>query len=59
MRKIIEGKLFNRIEKFGDESYTHVGFEDEEKKFGDLIASFVPRVGMTKRARLIIELLEE
>ncbi len=58
MKKIIEGKLFNRIEKLGNREYRHVGFEDKEKKFGDMIESFVPQVGMERKVRLTVEILE-
>jgi len=57
MKKTIVGYLFNRIEKLGNKKYNHVGFEDRNKMFGDLIASLVPKVGMRKKARLTIELL--
>lgn len=57
MKKIIEGELFNRIEGLGNKKYRHVGFEDDEKKFGDIIESIVPKVGSKKRVRLTIEIL--
>jgi len=56
MKKTIEGFLFNRIEKLGDKQYNHIGFEDRNKSFGDLLASFVPKIGMRKKARLTIEI---
>ena len=56
MKKTIEGFLFNRIEKLGDKQYNHIGFEDKGKSFGDLLASFVPKIGMRKKARLTIEI---
>ena len=59
MRKIIEGYLFNRIEKLGDKQYNHIGFEDRDKSFGDLLAFFVPKIGMRKKARLTIEILNK
>lgn len=58
MKKTIEGKLFNRIEKLGNKEYRHVGFEDKEKKFGDMIETFVPEVGAEKKVRLTIEILD-
>lgn len=58
MQKIMRGELYNRIEKFGDEKYQHVGFEDKEKKFGDLLKSFVPKVGMKRKVKLTIEILD-
>ena len=57
MKKAIEGQLFNRIENLGGKEYRHVGFEDKEKKFGDLLEEFVPKVGMTKKAKITIEIL--
>lgn len=59
MKKIIEGNLFNRIEKLGDKEYKHVGFEDDEGKFGDYLEDIVPITGTTKRAKLTIEVLED
>jgi hypothetical protein len=59
MKKRIEGYLFNRIEKLGDRQYNHIGFEDKDKSFGDLLASFVPKIGMRKKARLTIEILNK
>ncbi len=59
MKKTIEGNLFNRIEKLGDKDYKHIGFEDKEKTFGNLIESFVPKTGMKKKVKLTIELLEK
>ena len=58
MKKTIKGYLFNRVEQLGDKKYNHIGFEDEEKTFGDMIASLVPKIGMKKKARLTIELLD-
>lgn len=43
MKKIIEGYLFNRIETLGNKKYKHVGFENKEKIFGDLIEFLFPR----------------
>ena len=59
MKKTIEGNLFNRIEVLGNKEYKHIGFEDDEKSFGDLIESFVPKIGMKREIRLTIELLDE
>jgi len=59
MKKTIEGYLFNRIEKLGDKEYEHIGFEDDAKTFGDIMASLVPDLGSKKRARLTIELLDK
>ncbi len=59
MKKTIEGRLFNRIEKFGDKEYKHIGFEDNERSFGDIMETIVPETGMTKKARLTIEIIED
>jgi hypothetical protein len=58
MKKTIEGYLYNRIEKLGEQEYNHIGFEDEKQVFGDMLATLVPKVGDQKKARLTIELLE-
>ena len=59
MKKIIEGYLYNRIEKLGDQEYNHIGFEDEKQTFGDMLAALVPKIGDRKKARLTIELFED
>ncbi len=59
MKKSLEGYLYNKVEKFGEEKYVHVGFQDDKKQFEDLLASFVPEIGMKKRVRLTIETLDE
>ena len=59
MKKVLQGYLFNRLEKLGDKEYNHIGFEDDEQKFGDIMASFVPEIGTKKRARLTLEIIEE
>jgi hypothetical protein len=59
MKKTIKGSLFNRIEKLGDKEYQHIGFEDKEKTFGDVMESFVPKVGMKKKVKLTIEILKD
>ena len=56
--KTIEGELFHEIEELGNKKFVHVGFRDKEDKFGDMIESIVPEVGMTKKVRLTIEFLE-
>ncbi len=55
---ILKGYVFNRIERLGGREYNHIGFIDDEKTFGDKIASLVPKVGMKKRVRMIIELIK-
>jgi hypothetical protein len=59
MKKTIKGYLFNRIEKLGNKNFNHIGFEDDQKMFGELIATLVPEVGMKKRAKLTVELLPD
>jgi hypothetical protein len=59
MKKTITGYLFNRVEKLGNKDFSHIGFEDNKKMFGDLMAALVPEAGMKKRAKLTIELLPD
>ncbi len=59
MKKTIEGWLFNRIETLGDKKYNHIGCEGENKSFGDFLAQFVPRVGMRRKVRFMIETLDK
>ncbi len=54
MKKTIEGELFHEIEEYGDKKYAHIGFRDKENKFGKMIESMVPEIGMTKKATLEI-----
>jgi len=58
-RKVIEGELFNEIEELGNKKYVHIGFRNKENNFGDIIEKIVPKVGMIKKAKLTIELLDE
>ncbi|MCD6558094.1 MAG: hypothetical protein J7K31_03640 [Candidatus Aenigmarchaeota archaeon] len=58
IRKTIEGELFHEIEELGNKKYEHIGFRDKENKFGDIISSFVPKVGMKRKAKLTIEILD-
>jgi len=58
IRKTIEGELFHEIEELGNKKYEHIGFRDKENKFGDIISSFVPEVGMKRKAKLTIEILD-
>ncbi|MHC1576223.1 MAG: hypothetical protein ACXQTE_02610 [Methanosarcinaceae archaeon] len=57
--KTIVGELFHEIEIFGDKEYAHVGFRDKDNKFGDMIVSIVPEIGMKRKAKLTIELLND
>ena len=58
-KKMIVGELFHEIEIFGDKEYAHVGFRDKDNKFGDMIVSIVPEIGMKRKAKLTIELLND
>ncbi len=59
IKRSIEGELFHEIEELGNKKYEHIGFRDKENKFGDMIASLVPKVGMKKEARLTIQIFDE
>ncbi len=59
IKKEVVGYLFNRIEKIGGKDYNHIGFEGKEESFGDILASFVPKVGMRKKVKITIEVLEK
>jgi hypothetical protein len=54
----IKGFIFNRVEKLGGKNYNHIGFSDDKNRFGEMLGSLVPEIGMTKKARLTIELIE-
>ena len=54
----IEGEFFHEIEEMGNKKYEHIGFRDKENKFGDMMASLVPEIGTTKKAKLVIEIEE-
>ena len=56
-RKTIIGEIFHEIEEMGNKKYEHIGFRDKENKFGDMLAEIVPNIGMTKKARITIEIL--
>lgn len=59
MQKSLEGELYHEIEKLGNEDFAHIGFRDKENSFGDLMASFVPEIGMTQKVKLTIEIIED
>ncbi len=59
IKKSLEGEIFHEIEELGNRKFAHIGFRDKEGIFGDTLASFVPKVGMTKKARITIEILED
>jgi predicted CoA-binding protein len=56
--KTLEGEIFHEIENLGNK-YAHIGFRDKENKFGDMLAEIVPEIGMKKKAKITIELIEE
>ena len=58
MKKVLQGVIYHQIEKLGNQEYAHIGFRDVDNKFGKMLASFVPKAGMTKKAKLTIEILE-
>ncbi len=58
MKKTINGWLFNRIEKLGDKEYNHIGCEGENDSFGDFLASFVPKIGMRRKVKFTVEILD-
>ena len=53
----ITGELFHEIEEMGNKKYEHIGFRDKDNKFGELLAEAVPEIGMTRKARITIELI--
>ena len=60
MEKIeIKGEFYHIIEELGNKKYEHIGFRDKENKFGEMMQSIVPEVGMIKKARLIVEIDEK
>ena len=59
MKKTIEGSFVNYVVNMETKEYRQIGFEDDAKSFGDLMASLVPKIGSKKKARLTIELLNE
>lgn len=59
MKYTIEGYMFHRIEEIDGKKIEHMGFEDDEGKFGKMIEMIVPKLGMRKRVRLTIEVLDD
>ncbi len=59
MTKIIEGELFHEIEESGNKKYEHIAFRDKENKFGEMLASVAPEIGMKKKAKLTIQIFDE
>ncbi len=59
MKKMsIEGEIYHEIEEINGQKFEHLGFRDKENKFGEMLASIVPEVGMVKKVRITIEVLE-
>ena len=58
-KKSIEGEIFHEIEDMGNRKYVHLGFRDKDDKFGGMLESLVPEIGMTRKARITIEVLGE
>ena len=59
MKKIFEGRVFNRMEIIGNKEYQHIGCEGERKDFGDFLVQFVPKLGMRRKVKFTIEALEK
>ncbi len=59
MKKTITGELYHQIEKLGNKEYAHIGFRDPDNKFGQALEQMVPEPGMTRKAKITIELIEE
>ncbi len=57
-KKTIEGILFHEVEVLGGKKFEHLGFKDEKNKFSELLAEFVPSIGMKRKARITIETLD-
>ena len=58
-KKSIDGELFHEIEQLGNKKYEHIGFRDKENKFGEMLNSLVPKVGMTKKVKLTIQIFDK
>lgn len=58
MKKVIKGYLYNRIERLGGQDFKHVGFEDDEGKFGEYLEEMVSVTGSRKKVKLTIEILK-
>jgi len=59
MTNVLEGTVFNRIEKIGGKEVNHLGFDDDGTgEFEKMLLSLAPNVGDKKRVRLSIELLD-
>ncbi len=58
IKKSLEGELFHEVEKLGNKEYVHIGFRDKEGDFGNMLAAFVPEIGMTRKAKITIEIYD-
>ena len=58
IKKSLEGELYHEVEKLGNKDYAHIGFRDKKDTFGDALASFVPEIGMTRKAKITIEVYD-
>ncbi len=58
-KRSLVGEVYHQIERLGDKEYAHIGFRDPDGKFGDMLAELVPRPGMSKKAKITLEILEE
>jgi hypothetical protein len=59
MKKVFEGKLYNRLEKLGEKTFNHIGCQGDNEKFINFLTKFVPEVGMQRKVRFIVESIEE
>jgi len=59
MKKSINGQIYHRIEKMGNKEYQHLGFEDKNNKFPEMLEAIVPKVGDTKKVKITVEVLEK
>jgi len=59
MRETFEGYLFNRIEEIGNKKYNHVGCEGDNENFGNFLSQFVPEIGMRRKVKFTIKVLEK
>ena len=58
IKKSLEGELFHEVEKLGNKEYAHIGFRDKNDKFGEALEYFVPEIGMTRKAKITIEVYD-
>lgn len=58
MKQELIGQIYHRIEKLGGFNYAHIGFEDDEGRFGNILAGLVSKLGMTRRVRVVFKFLD-